>query len=524
MRKPASSVLLCLAVIIVLGLAIRAGARGQGREAKNVPSHVSGPVVSRSGAPARVREIPETGTSATVIHEYAQLPMAFEPNVGQSNGQAKFLARGNGYALFLAPTEAELVLRKPSNSKSVIGPATEPTEPNGAPAGSEATGVLRMQLVGTNTPSRFAALGELPGKSNYLIGNKPADWHVNVPNYRRVAERGVYRGIDLVYYGTQRQLEYDFVVRPGADPRAIRLTIEGQKKLRVDAHGELVASVEGGEVRLKKPVAYQEADGGKQTVAANYILRGEGRVAFQLGTYDSSRTLVIDPILSYSTYLGGSNIDGANAIAIASDKTAFVTGGTYSLDFPTAHPLQPNHGGPDDFYKDAFVSKLSADGSMLLYSTYLGGAQEDIGYGIAVDAFGDAYVTGTTESFDFPVPSTAPSFNPLCGGDGKCGATWNPGGLIVRNGFVIKLNPEGSAPLYSGFVGYYENVISQAIAVDANQIAYVTGQVGPNITPTVPIVPPKTPTAPVSDNTECSSDDICRGSYGRLRCEDQLDG
>jgi hypothetical protein len=429
-----------------------------------------------------------------VVHEYTQLPMAFEPNVGQSNGQAKFLARGDGYAVFLTPKEAALVLRRPSSSKKVTDSATEH---NSAPlSGSQATGVVRMQLVGTDSTPRFDALDELPGKSNYLIGREAADWHVNVPNYRKVAERGVYPGIDLVYYGTQRQIEYDFVVSPGADPRVIQLAIEGQRKLSIDAQGELVASVEGGEVRLKKPFAYQEVDGGKQIVAANYVLQRDGGVAFGLGKYDPSRTLIIDPILSYSTYLGGSNIDGANAIAVAPDKTAFITGGTYSLDFPTAHPLQPNHGGPDDFFKDAFVTKLSADGSMLLYSTYLGGKFEDVGYGIAVDAFGDAYVTGTTESGDFPVPSTIPSFNPLCGGDGACGATWNPQGFLVRNAFVIKLNPEGSLPLYSAFLGFYENVIGRAISVDANQIAYVTGQVGPNITPTVPIIPPKVPPPP----------------------------
>jgi hypothetical protein len=249
-------------------------------------------------------------------------------------------------------------------------------------------------------------------------------------------------------------------------------------------------------VRLRKPVAYHESSEQKETVVAKYVLLGDRNVAFKLGNYDPSRRLVIDPILSYSTYLGGSNIDGANAIAVAADNTAFITGGTYSIDFPDAHPLQPNHGGPDDFFRDAFVTKLSADGSQILYSTYLGGKREDVGNGIAVDALGQAYVTGTTDSFDFPVPVTLPTFNPECGGDGQCGATWNPNHLVVRNGFVIKLNVEGTAPLYSGFIGFYENVTAQSIAVDANQIAYVTGQVGPNITPTVPIVPPAVPPPP----------------------------
>ena len=495
MRKPAICALFCLAGIFAVAFAIKVESKNERKKTETVLSHVSGSVASpQISVPVRPGEISDLKTSASVVHEYAQLPMAFEPNVGQSNSEAEFLARGEGYALFLAPREAVLVLRKPLNSKKITDSATETIR--SLRAGSQATGVVRMHLVGTNSAAAFTALDELPGKSNYLIGKEPANWYVNISNYRKVAERGVYPGIDLVYYGTQRQLEYDFVVEPGADPRAIQLAIEGQKKLRINARGELVASVEGGEVRVKRPVAYQDMDGDKQAVTAKYVLRNDGGVGFQLGEYDPSRSLVIDPILSYSTYLGGSNIDGAYAIAVASDKTAFITGGTYSLDFPVAHPLQPNHGGPDDFFRDAFVSKLSADGSMLLYSTYLGGKFEDVGYGIAVDAFGDAYVTGTTESPDFPVPSTIPSFNPLCGGDGACGATWNPQGFRVRNGFVTKLNPEGSVPLYSGFLGYYENVISQAISVDANQIAYVTGQVGPNITPTVPIIPPKVPPPP----------------------------
>ena len=491
MRKAAISTLLCLVGILAVGLMVRAR-DGNARNARTVTRAISGHAPSEPMATAANIAKPSEGErSAKVVHEYAKLPMGFEPNVGQADAKAKFLARGEGYTVFLTPGEAVLGLRN--------GTATKPRELERDSVASperRSGDTLRVKLIGANSEPVLAGIDELPGKSNYLKGNQPANWHVGIPNYRKVIERGVYSGIDLVYYGTQRQLEYDFVLAPGADPRVIRLAIEGPQKLHIDAQGELIASVEGGEIRLKKPIAYQDADSAKQIVAANYVVRGDGGVAFQLGKYDPSRTLIIDPILSYSTYLGGSNIDGANAIAVAPDKTAFITGGTYSLDFPTAHPLQPNHGGPDDFFKDAFVSKLSADGSTLLYSTYLGGKNEDVGYGIAVDVFGDAYITGTTESPDFPVPSTVPSFNSLCGGDGACGATWNPQGFLVRNAFVIKLNPEGSVPLYSGFLGYYENVIAQAIAVDANQIAYVTGQVGPNITPTVVITPPKLPPPP----------------------------
>lgn len=211
-------------------------------------------------------------------------------------------------------------------------------------------------------------------------------------------------------------------------------------------------------------------------------------VAFHVGKYDRSRRLVIDPILSYSTYLGGSNIDGANAIAVAPDKTAFITGGTFSVNFPVAHPLQPNHGGADDFYRDAFVAKISADGSTLLYATYLGGSREDVGNGIAVDALGDAYVIGTTLSDDFPV--TPGSLNTECGGDAKCGSSYNSGGLIVSNAFVTKLNPAGTGLVYSTYFGEYEHVHGQGIAVDANQVAYITGSIEANGIPTVTITPP----------------------------------
>ena len=231
-------------------------------------------------------------------------------------------------------------------------------------------------------------------------------------------------------------------------------------------------------------------------MAANYVIEGHDKVSFNVGNYDVQRALVIDPILSYSTYLGGSNIDGANAIAVAPDNTAFIAGGTFSTDFPTAgtHPLQPNHGGPDDFSKDAFVAKLSVDGSTVLYATYLGGAEQDEAHGIAVDNFGNAYVTGTTLSADFP--TTPGTFGTICGADAKCGASFNPGGLVVSNGFLAKLNPAGSALIYSEYIGYYEDVECLAVAVDSDQNAYITGQTSANIVPTVVITPLNTPPPP----------------------------
>jgi hypothetical protein len=418
--------------------------------------------------------------------------MAFEPNMGQANPQALFLARGSGYTTFLTRKEAVLVLRaaaRPSAAKGV-----KPSRELLPPARNEKSAILAMGLVGANPADRLEALGRLPGKSNYLLGNVPSNWRTNIPNYRKVADRGVYPGIDLVYYGTQRELEYDFLIAPKAEPGRIRLEVRGARNLRVDADGDLIASIAGGEVQFHKPVAYQQIGARRMPVSAGYVLENSHELAFHVGRYDRSLPLVIDPTLAYSTYLGGSNIDVANAIAIASDGTAFIAGGTFSSDFPTAHPLQPNAGGPVDFPQDAFVAKLSADGSTLLYSTYLGGSKDDIANGVAVDFLGNAYVTGTTHSSDYPVTPLA--FEVNCGGDGACGATWNPQGLIVSNGFVTKLNAAGSALIYSSYIGYYEDVSCQSIAVDGNGIAYIAGQTTDNIQPTVTINPPETPPPP----------------------------
>lgn len=421
---------------------------------------------------------PQPPTRALIARQYSRLPLSFEPNKGQASGSAKFVAHGNGFSISLSEDETLLLLpgKPPAGAKT------------GQPADTSPANLLRMRLVGANGSATLEGQHELTGKSNYLIGNDPSQWHTGIPNYAGVMERNVYKGIDLFYYGNQHQLEYDVDLAPGADPRAVRWSVEGAGKLAVDSKGALVMAVDGGEVRLEPPVAYQNKGGSRESVPARYALVGKHTVGLEVGSYDRSRKLVVDPVLSYSTYLGGSDIDGASAIAVAADQTSFIAGSTFSINFPTQHALQPNVGGPVTFPKDAFVAKLSADGSTLLYATYLGGSFQDIATAIAVDNLGEAYVAGWTFSHDFP--ATPDSFNPACGGDGRCGASFNQGGLIVSNGFVSKLNPEGSSLIYSGFVGYYEYVLVNAIAVDQNQVAYVTGSVTDNGVPTTNVPPP----------------------------------
>ena len=389
----------------------------------------------------------QAANSPSVAERYEQFPLSFEPNRRQTDPSVKFLARGKGYILFLTDKNAVFALDK----------------------GRHTASVMRMSLLGANAHPDFSGLEELPGKSNYLIGNKPENWHVNIPNYRKVAERNIYPGIDLVYYGTQRQLEYDFVIAPGASPNQIQIAFDGAKNLHTDADGDLVLSASGkDDIRLRKPVAYQLIGEERQLVAANFILQGDNQVAFEIGAYDASRPLIVDPILSYSTYLGGSGIDGANSIALAPDKTAFVAGSTFSSDFPDAHPLQGNAGGNPDFPQEAFVTKIKSDGSVVLYSTYIGGENREAANGIAVDNAGNAFVTGI---HGLPISrSSKNAFDTVCGADGKCGASYNTGGFIVSNAF--RDSPESSrlrAQLFHISSGIMKTCKGKSIAVDGER-------------------------------------------------------
>jgi hypothetical protein len=234
-----------------------------------------------------------TAVKVRVQEGYGRLPLSFEANQGQTDGQVKFLSRGSGYNLFLTSTEAVLALSTPAGKPSV----DEPMSTSGT--------VVRMKLIGGNPASRITGLQELPGKVNYFIGNDPSKWRTNVSTYTRVRYENVYPGVDLIYYGNQRQLEYDFIVAPGADPGAIRLAFEGAGELKRGAQGDLVFSTAGGDLRLRQPLVYQEVGGVKQAIASRYVLENTHHVGFHVAAYDRSKPLVIDPVLSYSTSLGG---------------------------------------------------------------------------------------------------------------------------------------------------------------------------------------------------------------------------
>ncbi len=396
---------------------------------------------------AEVRPAPvRVGEAACLSEGYGRLPLRFEANRGQTSRAVKFIARGSGYTLFLAETGAVLRLR----AAAVEGEQTR-------------SGTLRLTLEGANRKSAVSGLNELPGTSNYLVGADARAWLTGVPAFEKVRYESVYKGIDAIYYGRQGRLEYDFVVAPGADPARIRLRIDGARATRVDEKGDLVISADGGDVRQQRPVAYQEFDGARREVPARYVIDRGGRVRFELGDYDRGHTLVIDPVLFYSSYLGGADADTSSSIAVDSAGSAYVAGTTASIDFPASGSLQA---AKSDF-NDAFVVKLSPDGKSLVYATYLGGNSDDFGNAVAVDAAGNAYVGGLTVSDGFP--TTAGSFQTSKDG--------------TADAFLAKLNPTGTGFVYSTFIGGPGSDQIGSVAVDAAGAAYVAGRTdSPNFT------------------------------------------
>jgi len=361
---------------------------------------------------------------------FGRLPLSFELNQGQTDSQVRFLARGQGYALLLTSNGAEFSFNEPSTA-------------------------LRMYLQGAATSPRIRGVDELPGKVNYFFGRESDKWRTNIPTYERVSYEEIYPGVDLIYYGNQRQLEYDFVIAPDASFKQIRLAFEGAGKLRLNRHGDLIIKSGPHKITLLRPKAYQEIGKKRREVSIRYLLNTRGQVTFQIGDYDKRQQLIIDPVLVYSSFLGGSDQDRATGIAVDSSGNAYITGQTSSLNFPTGSPLQAAHAGG---VQDAFVSKLNASGSALVYSTYLGGSGTEVATSIAVDNAGNAYITGQTTSSNFPLSN---ALHPTLSGS--------------NDGFIAELNAFGSALVYSTFLGGRGSDEGLSIAVDSLSNAYVTG-------------------------------------------------
>ncbi len=423
-------------------------------------THISQPLFSKDRATGRSQL--DLASRGKVAGNYGKLPLSFEANQGQADARVKFLLHSSGYTLFLTSDEAVFSSRS-DKAKDVTSRAGRLLRPG--PAGPVTKSALRMKLVNANPAAKVTGADPLPGRSNYFIGNDPKKWHSNVPTYAKVKYERIYSGVDLVYYGNQGQLEYDFVVSPGADPRRIQFDVRGAKHISRDRHGNLVLQTAAGEVRWRKPTVYQETSGARRVIAAHYDIKHKNRVGFEIADYDLQSPLFIDPLV-YSTYLGGSDLDVGGGIAVDRSGNAYVTGYTFSTDFPTVNPVQPENGGGG--YSDAFVAKLNPSGSALVYSTYLGGNNYDQGVGIAVDASGNAYVTGYTISTDFP------TMNPVQ-------PTYAGG---QSDAFVAKLNASGSALVYSTYLGGSGDDDGLGIAVDSSGNAYITGQTSSDDFPT----------------------------------------
>jgi hypothetical protein len=440
-------------------------------------------VLSLSGidATAQTSAIqPPPPPRAKVAPNYGKLPLSFEPNRGQADPSVQFLARGSHYSVLLQPSSATLLLTHDEAS-------SKPT--HGQPAATSAA--VRMTLDGANAHAAMSPERELPGYVNYITGDR-ARTHTGIPTYAAARAAGVYPGIDLVYYGTERQLEYDFVVSPQSDPGQIQLSIAGAHPV-VEPNGELRLQIadkqRDSDIVFRKPILYQNVDGKQQAVDGSFTIAANGEVSFQVGSYDHSRELVIDPVISYGSYFGGTVQDQIIGSALNAANQLYAVGQTLSPALPSGTgEFQPaRSGNKNSNYHDGFVTKFSADGSTVLWTTYLSGSQDDFATGVAVNASDQAYVVGNTTSCTYPgefnntpsnavrFPFTSDAIQPLC----------NPGYNQPETGesdggnsdaFLVKLSSDGKTELYGTPLGGSQSDFASSIVLDATGRPYIVGE------------------------------------------------
>jgi hypothetical protein len=398
----------------------------------------------------------------------ASSSLKFVENDGQTTDAVRFISHGSGYELLLMQKDAVIALSPARRldlsptRRSAFFRARRALRRTSNPS------YLRVHLVNSNPETKIAGVDPVPARTDYFLGHDPTKWRTNVPSFSRVSYKAIYPGVDLVFYGNQRRLEYDFIVAPGADPKAIHLSLEGARNLRLNSQGDLLVGVSGGDVAFRKPVVYQEFQGQRREVKADYKLGSHHRVSFSVGDYDRNSPLIVDPVLVYSTYLGGEGDDSGQAIAVDSAGNAIIAGSTLSLQFPTTSgaitpgPLASNANGV------TFVTKIDPTGANELYSSYVGGSGGDFAFAVALDSSGNIYVTGETDSTDFPTTPNALKSGP------------NPGNTNGTS-FVFKVNPTLTGPaslLYSSYLGGTQSAITEfgnGIAIDSNGLAYVVG-------------------------------------------------
>ncbi|MGE5680216.1 MAG: SBBP repeat-containing protein, partial [Bacillota bacterium] len=388
------------------------------------------------------------------------LPMMFEANYGQANEQFKFIARSPNYTVSLLSNSVQISLRKPLPKDAV--------QHNSRSSGSKNNlefSNLHMEFIEANPSPEIIPIEESSGKSNYFIGNDPAKWRTDIPNYKRIKYVDIYPGIDLIFYGNQRQLEHDFIVKPGADPSKIKFKFPEDVKIKINAQNDLQLESGTGSVVFRSPQIYQEISGTQKLIAGEYIFNKNNEIQFSVDNYDPKANLVIDPVLIYSTYLGGSGYEYCTDIAVDKQGNAYITGSTFSNDFPVVNAFQNTLKG-----YDIFVSKFNAEGTQLVYSTFVGSAGSDNGNAIALDDAGNAYVVGTSSSSSYSNDEPFPTVNAFQ--DTNFGGNYGYEGNTV----LFKLGQDGNKLLYSTYFGNdgkWQNGCD--IAVDKQGNAYVLG-------------------------------------------------
>jgi len=401
--------------------------------------------------------------AASALEPVAALPLFFEPRQTSVGLSAHFLARGLNYQFWITPTEVQFALQKGKNLTAEL--PTQRHHPGSTTASR--THVARMLLLGANPQARLQGAAELDGKINYLIGNDPTQWRQNVSTFAKVRVSEVYPGIDLVYYGNQQQLEYDFIVSPGADPSRIGIHFEGVENVAINTQGELVLSLPDGQIRQHRPAFYQIIDGSQREVKGSYQMAGKNTVAMSIEQYDRRFNLVIDPILSYSSYFGGNGGESGTAIKVDSSGSIYFAGQTLSTQFQFAIPTNSFQRTFKGGQGDAFVAKIDSTGSKLIYFTYLGGSGEESAYDLAIDNSGNAYLTGFTTSPDFPTRNAL--FPQISGLEDPIFH------IFPLDAFVTKINSNGSGLVFSTYLGGSDHDVGGGITVDPAGNVYVTG-------------------------------------------------
>lgn len=423
-------------------------------------SHLRAPSARTSGTQAPV----STAQSSRVRANLDALPLAFEANQGQTDPQVKYMARGNGYKLFLTSSKAIMslpgskkqseVLDMMMNKRRGAAGVRAMLKKRAASRKKVSPTTLQMNFLGGNAHPQLIAEDLQSGKVNYFIGKDRSQWHSNIPLYGRVNYRNVYPGVDLAFHGASKQLEFDYLVSPGADPKVIALSFDGADSVRTNESGDLIVATSAGPVELHRPVAYQPKNGGRETVDARFMLKSKNEVTFELGPYDHNRQLVIDPTVTYATYFGGGGADYGNGIAVDAGGNAFVTGSTDSATIP---------GNPGAAVgTDVFVTELDPSGA-LVFTTIFGGNNDDFPSGIAIDTAG-IYVAGTTDSNNLP---TAGSAQPTFIGGATTGN---------NDAFAVKFDLNG-APLWATYIAGSDSDSALGVAVDTvSHAVYVVGE------------------------------------------------